>query len=131
MFVPPGFATVTPYLFVDGAERLVDFLVGAFGGSEVLRSRRPDGRIANAQVRIGDSTVMISEASARYPAMPASHYLYVADANATLRDALAHGAVLEMAVQDMPYGDRQGGVRDPAGNLWWISQRIVEAPYTA
>lgn len=131
MYVPPGFAVVTPYLFVDDAEHLVAFLVGGLGGSEQLRSRRPDGRIANAQVSIGGCTVMVSEASARYPAMPGSFYLYVADAHATVRDALAHGATLEMEVQDMPYGDRQGGIRDPAGNLWWISQRLVEAPYTA
>ncbi len=131
MYVPPGFAVVTPYLFVDDAERLVAFLVDGLGGREALRSRRPDGRIANAQISIGGCTIMVSEASVRYPAMPASYYLYVADAHATMRAALAHGATLEMEVQDMPYGDRQGGVRDPAGNLWWISQRLVEAPYTA
>ncbi len=61
--------------------------------------------------------------------MAAAYYLYVADADAALQRALAAGATLEMAVGDMPYGDRQGGVRDAHGNLWWISQRTVEAPY--
>ncbi|WP_435106395.1 VOC family protein [Arhodomonas sp. AD133] len=74
---------------------------------------------------------MVSEASADYPAMPAAYYLYVADANAAMERALAHGASLEMAVADMPYGDRQGGVRDAHGNIWWISQRLVERPYDA
>lgn len=129
MYVPPGFGTVTPYLFVDGAEQLVDFLVHGLGGVETLRSLRPDGRIANVQVRIGTTTLMASESSAAYPAMPASYYLYVEDADASMARALAHGATLEMAVADMPYGDRQGGVRDPAGNIWWISQRVVHEPY--
>jgi PhnB protein len=129
MYIPPGFGTVTPYCFVNGAEKFVDFLVHGLGGVETLRSSRPDGRIANVQVRIGSTTLMASESTAAYPAMPASYYLYVEDADASMARALAHGATLEMPVGDMPYGDRQGGVRDPAGNLWWISQRIVQEPY--
>jgi PhnB protein len=61
--------------------------------------------------------------------MAASYYLYVEDADASMKRAIEHGATLVMAVGDMPYGDRQGGVRDAHGNLWWISQRIVEEPY--
>ena len=131
MYIPHGFGTVTPYVFVDGAERFVAFLVAGLGGTEILRHLRPDGRIGNAQVRLGTSTVMVSEASTAYPAMPASYYLYVADADAAMRQAAAQGATVEMAVADMPYGDRQGGIRDPQGNLWWISQRLVHAPYSA
>lgn len=129
MLVPPGFATVTPYMFAEDAERLIAFLVDGLGGQEALRSLRPDGKIANAQVRIGTATVMISESSTQYPAMPASYYLYVANAEESMTKALKAGAVLEMDVADMPYGDRQGGVRDPAGNIWWISQRLAPGPY--
>jgi PhnB protein len=129
MYVPPGFNTVTPYCFVTGAEQFVRFLVDGLGGTETCRTLRPDGRIANVQVRIGDSTIMASEASPQYPSMPAAFYLYVEDAHASVQRALAHGAPLEMAVADMSYGDRQGGVRDVHGNLWWISQRLVEEPY--
>lgn len=131
VYIPPGFNTVTPYCFVRDAEGFVSFLVEALGGRETLRSLRPDGRIANAQVVLGTSTVMVSEASPQYPPMPASYYLYVEDADAVMQSALAHGARLEMAVADMPYGDRQGGVRDAQGNIWWISQRIVQEPYQA
>lgn len=131
MNVPPGFARVTPYLFVDDAPALVRFLVEGLGGIEVLRSLRPDGAIANAQVNFGSNTVMVSEASADYPAMPCSMYLYVDDAEAVMAQALAQGARLEMPVMDMPYGDRQGGLRDAHGNLWWISQRLVDGPYEA
>ncbi len=129
MHLPPGFATVTPYFFVEDAPALVAFLVDGLGGTEVLRHLRPDGAIANAQVRLGTATVMVSEASLAYPAMRTSLYLYVADADAALARALAAGAQLEMAVQDMPYGDRQGGIRDPHGNLWWVSQRLHPGPY--
>lgn len=131
MLIPPGFATVTPYFFVDNAESFVNFLIQGLGGAETLRSLREDGKIANSQVVFGNATVMVSESSAKYPAMPGSFYLYVDDAHAAMAKALAHGATLEMAVADMPYDDRQGGVRDAHGNLWWISQRLVDAPYSA
>ena len=130
MYVPPGFGTVTPYFFADKAETLVNFLVQAFGGEEVLRSKMPDGRIANAQIRIGTTTVMVSEAGGRYPPSQAACYLYVDDADATMRRALAAGGSEEMKVEDMPYGDRQGGIRDRHGTIWWVSQRLVERPYS-
>ena len=72
MTTPPGFANVTPYFFVDSAEGFVDFLVQGLGGTPTLRSLRPDGRIANAQVQLGNATVMVSEASPAYPAMQAA-----------------------------------------------------------
>jgi PhnB protein len=131
MYVPPGFATVLPYFFVAEAERFVAFLIDGLGGTEVLRSKRTDGRIANCQVRLGTATVMASEAGGAYPPMQMACYLYVEDAHSALEKALAAGASLEMAVADMPYGDRQGGVRDPHGNIWWLSQRLVHRPYSA
>ena len=130
MFIPPGFATVTPYFFVRNAEGFVRFLVSGLGGSETLRTMRPDGKIANAQVRLGTATVMVSEASGKYAQMSSSYYLYVDNADEAMKTALAHGATLEMEVGDMPYDDRQGGVRDPWGNIWWISQRLVDAGYS-
>lgn len=129
MYLPPGFNTVTPYFFVREAESFVQFLLQGLGGIETCRSLREDGQIANVQVCLGTSTVMVSEASPRYPAMASAFYLYVENADAAMAQALAHGASLEMEVGDMPYGDRQGGVRDAHGNIWWISQRIVHEPY--
>lgn len=129
MYLPPGFNTIAPYFFVDRAEELVSFLVNGLGGEETCRTMRPNGLVQNVQVRIGDSTVMVSQATERYPPMAAAFYLYVADADQAMQRALAHGASLEMPVANMPYGDRQGGVRDAHGNIWWISQRLVEQPY--
>ena len=129
MYIPPGFNTVTPYIFVNGADRFVEFLVEGLDGFEIQRTLRSDGRIANAQIAIGTSSLMVSEASVDYPAMPASYYLYVENAEESVARALKYGATLIMTVADMPYGDRQGGVRDAFGNLWWISQRLVKGGY--
>ena len=129
MTTPPGFATVTPYIFVQEADAFMRFLVDGLGGEVVGISYRPDGAIANGQVRIGSATVMVSEASDAFPAMPASYYLYVHNADSAMTRAIAAGATSIMDVADMPYQDRQGGVRDPHGNIWWISQRLVEGGY--
>jgi PhnB protein len=128
MYLPPGFNTVTPYFFVSDAPAFITFLVEGLGGVELGRHVR-DGRIANAHVRLGTSTVMVSEASAQYPAMPASYYLYVENADEAMVRAVKAGAVAIVAVSDMPYGDRQGGVRDKHENIWWLSQRLNPGPY--
>lgn len=129
MYIPKGFGTVTPYLFVNGAEKFGQFAAKAFGGIEKGRTTRPDGVIANLQMEIGTSMIMVSEANEQYPAMQAAYYIYVEDADSAMNQAISAGGVLEMDVADMPYGDRQGGVKDPFGNIWWISQRLVDGPY--
>ena len=129
MFVPEGFAVVTPYLFVKGTDTYVRFLIAAFAGQETGRSTDSDGRIANCQVRFGTATIMVSEASDQFPPSSAAFCLYVADADATMAQSMAAGAEHIMDVADMPYGDRQGGVRDPSGNIWWVSQRLSNKPY--
>lgn len=105
--MPSGFNTVTPYFFVADAEAFVRFLVQGLGGTETCRTLRPNGLIANVQVQLGTSTVMVSEATERYTPMASSYYLYVEDADASMQQALTHGTTLEMEVGDMPYGDRQ------------------------
>jgi PhnB protein len=129
MYVPDGFGVVTPYIFADGAEDYVRFLEAAFGAREIGRSTTPDGRIANCQLRFSTTTIMVSEASGQFPATRAAHYLYVADADAAMARAEQAGARKIMDVGTMPYGDRQGGVRAPAGNIWWVSQRLTPEPY--
>ncbi len=91
MYIPPGFNTVTPYFFVEGAENFVSFLVNGLGGTETCRTMRPNGLIANVQVQIGTSTVMVSEATEKCKSMAAAYYLYVEDAHASMRRALEHG----------------------------------------
>ncbi len=129
MTTPPGFATVFPYFFMDDADAFCTFLVEGLGGEEIAREPRDDGKIANAQITIGNATVMVSEAGRGFPAMPGSYYIYVDDADAAMARAVGAGAEEIMEVADMPYGDRQGGVRDAHGNLWWVSQRLVDGGY--
>ena len=130
MKIPPGFAQLAPYLFVDDAVAYMAFLESAFGAVELGRTVAPDGRLANGHMKLGEVAFMLSEASPpRYPPTQASFYLYVDDADAALERALSAGASLDVEIGDMPYGDRQCGVRDPAGNLWWLSQRLVDEPY--
>ena len=81
MYMPPGFSAVTPYFIVKDAERFIEFLINGLGGTEVLRSERPPGRIANAQVQIGGCTVMVGEATEKYPPTRVTCYLYVENAD--------------------------------------------------
>ena len=129
MHVPEGFGVVTPYIFADGTEEYVHSLEAAFGAPEIGRSTAADGRIANCQLQFSATAIMVSEASEQFPAARAAHYLYVADADAAMAKAEQAGAEKIMDVGDMPYGDRQGGVRDPAGNIRWVSQRMTAEPY--
>jgi PhnB protein len=129
MRVPEGFSVVTPYIFAQDAEKYVRFLEDAFGAKELGRSMAPDGHIAHCQLRFDSATIMVSEASEQYPASSSAFYLYVDDADLSMAKALKAGAEKFMDVADMPYGDRHGGVRDPSGNIWWVSQRMSPDPY--
>ncbi len=124
--IPDGFHTVTPYLIVEGASKLLDFVKSAFGAEEISRHDGPEGKIMHAQFKIGDSIIMASDAREDYPPMPAMMYLYVTDCDATYRQAIAAGATSLMEPTDQFYGDRHGGVLDPVGNQWWISTHVED-----
>ena len=119
--IPDGFHTVTPYLMVPGVSKLIDFLTQAFEAKELERMARPDGTIMHAQVRIGDSIVMMGEPVGEFKAMPAMVYLYVNDTDAVYKLAIQAGATSIMEPADQFYGDRNAGVKDRSGNLWWIA----------
>ena len=128
MIIPKGFQTIAPYLFCDEPHRCGKFLSEAFGATELGRTVH-EQIIVNLQMQIGTTAMMISQANERYTARPAAFYIYVEDADASMVKALAAGAALEMEVMDMSYDDRQGGVVDPFGNIWWLSQRLIDKPY--
>ncbi|HEX2276932.1 MAG TPA: VOC family protein [Candidatus Tectomicrobia bacterium] len=119
--IPDGFHSVTPYLQVQGASKLIDFLKQAFGAEEVFRMPRPDGAVMHAEVRIGDSIIMLGEAMGEHQPMPGSIYLYVDNADATYRRALQAGATTVHEPADQFWGDRLAGVKDPVGNFWSIA----------
>ena len=119
--IPDGYHAITPYLIVEGADKLMDFIKAAFGAKEMFRTTDTDGRIVHADVMVGDSHVMLAEAGGEWKAMPASIYLYVNDVDATYRQAVQAGATPVREVADQFYGDRTGGVKDTSGNYWWIA----------
>ncbi len=125
--VPDGYHTVTPSLMVHGAARLIDFLEQAFGAKETERIARPDGAIMHAEVRIGDSIIMLGEPMSKSdPPMMGTLYLYVSDADATYKRALRAGATSVMEPADQFWGDRMSGVTDGFGNTWWIATHIED-----
>ena len=129
MYVPPGFTRLFPYLFVADAERYLNFLAEGLGGQIAGIHRNPDNTVANAHVVFGDTTIMVSEARDEFAPTQATYYLYVENADAATDRAEAAGATVIFAPADMDYGDRQSGVRDSAGNVWWLSQRLKAGPY--
>ncbi|MEO0577036.1 MAG: VOC family protein, partial [Pseudomonadota bacterium] len=121
--------TVFPYMMVSDANAFLGFLSKVFGATEIGRSVFPDGRIANIRITIGTSNFMVSEATDDMQVTPAAYYIYVEDVDATFDKAIACGATEIFAAADMPYQDRQAGVKDPFGMSWWISNRLVTKPY--
>ena len=127
--IPEGFHSVTPYLSIRGAASAIDFYKKAFGATEILRMPQPDGRIGHAELRIGNSALMISdefpELGVKSPAAlggsPVTIHLYVEDADAVFNQAVAAGAKVKEPMADQFYGDRRGGVEDPFGYVWWIA----------
>ena len=119
--IPEGYHTVTPYLTVERAAELIEFLQRAFDAEVVLKMVRPDGSIGHSELRIGDSMIMLGGAGGQWKAMPTSIYLYVEDCDAVHAKAVAVGAEVLAPVQDQFYGDRSGGVKDVSGNFWWIA----------
>ena len=129
MNIPDGFARVAPYIFATDAEKYMDHLIEALAGVDAGRSMRPDGKLANGQIRFGDAGIMVSEAGRGFPPSNSTFYLYVEDADAAMECATQNGMEKIMDVADQDYGDRQGGVKDAAGNIWWLSQRLTGEPY--
>ena len=127
--VPSGFHTVTPFILVKHADQVVDFLQRAFDATEIYRLKHEDGSIWHSQVKIGDSMIMLGDVQDQHPAMPSSIYLYLPDADAAFRKAVAAGGTPVIEPAEQFYGDRSGGVRDPAGNIWWVATHIEDLPH--
>ena len=121
--IPPGFHTITPYLIVDDLPRVLEFLEQAFGAEVLDRQPSPDGALRHARARVGSSMVMMGQATDAWKALCTMLYLYVEDCDATFQQALDAGAEVVQPIHDAPYGDRNGGLRGPGGNYWWIATR--------
>ncbi|MGH8985351.1 MAG: VOC family protein [Acidimicrobiia bacterium] len=126
--IPDGYHSLTPYLIVGDGPRAIEFYQEAFGAEELVRMAEPSGKVGHAELRIGDSIVMLAdehpEVDARSPesigGSPVSLVLYVEDADAVYERAVKAGATPERPVEDQFYGDRAGVVRDPFGHAWHV-----------
>jgi len=123
---PPGYGTVTPWIISADTARLIDFAKAAFGAQELGRVPGPDGRIGHAEIRIGDSVVMMFDARDGWPDTPAFLRLYMPDADAVYQRALDAGATSLTSVTGLFFGDRIGRIRDPLGNIWWIQAHVED-----
>lgn len=119
--VPDGYHTVTPYLVVKDARQVMEFVKAAFDATERICMATPDGKIMHAEVKIGDSIVMLAEAGGAHPPMPGMLHLYVPNVDALYQQAVRAGGKPIREPADQFYGDRSGGVVDASGNQWWIS----------
>lgn len=126
---PDGYSTVSPYLVVSGAQQVIDFLVEVFAAEPLRRFEMPDGSIMHAEVRVGDTVIMMGEAGGEWPADPSNLHVYVRDVDATYARALEAGGVpVEAPSRKGDDPDRRGGVRDPGGNTWWIATQVGGEP---
>jgi len=124
--IPNGFNTITPYFLVEEVEDFIKFLEDAFNAIPVSQTIMPGGVIMHAQVKIGNSIVMMGEAKDHWKPMPASTYLYVNNVDALYEQAMSAGGVSINKPRDEFYGDRTAGVQDPFGNYWWIATHVED-----
>ena len=132
--IPDGYHNATPYLIVDDAVAAIEFYKKAFGATELMRMPKPNGKIGHAEIKIGDSPIMLAD---EVPGMgyrspeslggsPVSILLYVEDVDAVFNQAVAAGAKVQRPVADQFYGDRTGGVTDPFGHVWYVATHMED-----
>jgi PhnB protein len=119
--IPEHYQRVMPYLIVDRASQFLVFMQTVFGAKETHRAMRDDQIIMHGELMIGDCTIMFADSTPKFLPRPAGMFVYVDDADQTYQKALAAGALSVTPMSDQPYG-RSGGVLDPFGNTWWITE---------
>jgi PhnB protein len=132
--IPAGYHTLTPYLTLDEATDAIEFYKDAFGAEELVRMEAPDGKIGHAELKIGDSILMISDTFEHTTTRPPSElggttagvFLYVEDVDSVVSRAVTAGAEVTQEVDDMFWGDRFGSVKDPFGHVWSIATHIED-----
>ncbi len=134
--IPEGFHTVTPTLTIDGAAEAIEFYKRAFGATERMRMDMPDGKIAHAELDIGDSVLMLADPFPQAPSTPPKQlggtsgavFMYVEDVDAVVQRAVDAGATVTMPVENQFWGDRFGSITDPYGHVWQIATHVEDVP---
>lgn len=135
--IPEGHHTVTPYLAIKNAAKALEFYTRGFGATETYKLLLPDGRVGHAEIRLGDSVIMLADEFPEYGGKapealggsPISIHLYVEDVDAFVKRAVAAGARERKPVMDQFYGDRSGQLEDPFGHLWWVATHKEDVPH--
>jgi PhnB protein len=134
--IPEGYHTLTTYLTVENAADAIDYYKDVFGAKERIRMEAPDGKIGHAELEIGDSLLMLSDAFPGATSRPptelggttAGAFMYVEDVDAVVKRALESGATITMEIADQFWGDRFGSISDPFGHLWSIATHVEDVP---
>ena len=134
--IPDGYRAVTPYLFIKGAARAIDFYKQVFGATERMRLEMPGGTVGHAELALGDSVIMLGDECPSMKALgpqaiggtPVMIHLYVPDVDATFSKAVAAGAKVLQPVEDKFYGDRSGSITDPFGHQWALATHKEDVP---
>ncbi|WP_030443043.1 VOC family protein [Actinoplanes subtropicus] len=125
---PAGYTSVAPWVVTPDTGKLLEFVTAVFGGVELGRVPLEDGSIGHAEIRVGDTVVLAFDRRDDWPAMPSLLRVFVDDADAAMERAVAAGAAVVTAPATHAFGQRGGRVRDPFGNIWWISAVVEEVP---
>ncbi|HKN72309.1 MAG TPA: VOC family protein [Terriglobales bacterium] len=128
-YIPKGYNTVTPYLVIKGAAKAIEYYKNVFGATEVMRMAGPDGRVGHAELKIGDSHIMLADenpsmgyrSAESIGASPVSLLVYLPDCDKVVAKAVAEGAKILKPVEDQFYGDRSGFIQDPFGHFWSVA----------
>jgi PhnB protein len=134
--IPEGYNSITPYLVIRGAAQAIDYYKEVFGATELFRMDQPDGKVGHAELKIGESRIMLADenpdmgeghaSAATIGASPVSLYLYIPDVDRVVERAVAAGAKILKPVQDQFYGDRSGFIQDPFGHLWGVATHVED-----
>ncbi len=135
-YIPKDYNTITPYLVVKGAARAIEYYKKVFGASELVRMNGPDGKVGHAELKIGNSRIMLADenpnmgqghtSAATVGGSPVSLYVYLPDVDQVVQRATAAGAKLLKPVENQFYGDRNGFIQDPFGHLWGIATHVED-----
>ncbi|MEP7314131.1 MAG: VOC family protein [Pseudomonadota bacterium] len=125
-YKPEGYTSLAPYLVVEGARQVIEFLVTVFDAERLRMIDAPDGRLMHGEVRIDDTVVMLGDPGAGAQRSPAHLHVYVADVDAVYRKALANGAEPVQAPVKKDDPDKRGGFKDPSGTTWWVATQMGE-----
>ena len=135
-YIPQVYNSVTPYLVIKGAARAIEYYKKVFGATETVRMDAPDGKVGHAELKIGNSHIMLADenpsmgqgysSAATLGASPVSLYIYIPDVDRVVERAVAEGAKLLRPVADQFYGDRSGFIQDPFGHLWGVATHIED-----